>query len=225
MISTVSGILPMAIGVAISPVPIIAVILMLFSKKAKSNSLLFLLGWIVGLMLSGGIILILGNSLDIATNKETSTGALLVKLLLGVLLLFLAIKQWKSRPKEGKDLAMPKWMKSIDSFSSTKAFGLAFLLSAVNPKNLALTLAAAFAIAQSGLTTSSQTIVLAIFIVLASITVGIPVLINLVAGSRVENMLTTWKAWLTHNNATVMFILLLIFGISLVSQSVQALTR
>ena len=33
------GILPQAIGMASSPVPIIAVILMLFSKRARSNGL------------------------------------------------------------------------------------------------------------------------------------------------------------------------------------------
>ena len=37
----IGDILPMAIGVAISSVPIIAVILMLFSAKAKSNGLAF----------------------------------------------------------------------------------------------------------------------------------------------------------------------------------------
>ena len=46
---TIGDILPTAIGVAISPVPIIAVILMLFSAKAKRNGLAFLLGWLGGL--------------------------------------------------------------------------------------------------------------------------------------------------------------------------------
>ena len=38
----------LAIGVAISPIPIIAIILMLLSKKAGANSLAFALGWVVG---------------------------------------------------------------------------------------------------------------------------------------------------------------------------------
>ena len=38
----------MAVGVAISPVPIIALILMLFTKRATSNSLSFAAGWVIG---------------------------------------------------------------------------------------------------------------------------------------------------------------------------------
>ncbi len=43
----IGAILGQAVGVAISPVPIIAVILMLFSKGSKANSISFLVGWIV----------------------------------------------------------------------------------------------------------------------------------------------------------------------------------
>ena len=50
MESALGSILPQAIGVAISPVPIIAVILMLFSKRARSNGIAFLVGWVLALV-------------------------------------------------------------------------------------------------------------------------------------------------------------------------------
>jgi hypothetical protein len=37
-----------AIGVAISPVPIIAIVLMLLSKKSGANSVAFAFGWVIG---------------------------------------------------------------------------------------------------------------------------------------------------------------------------------
>ena len=40
----ISEVLTYAVGVAISPVPIIAVTLMLFSRRARVNELVFLLG-------------------------------------------------------------------------------------------------------------------------------------------------------------------------------------
>ena len=46
---------------------------------------------------------------------------------------------------------MPKWMATIDRFTAGKSLGLGAALSGVNPKNLALTLAAAASIAQAGL--------------------------------------------------------------------------
>ena len=45
----------MAIGVALSVVPVIFVILMLFTKRAKTNSVAFLGGWLLGLAVAGGI--------------------------------------------------------------------------------------------------------------------------------------------------------------------------
>ena len=47
--ATIGAILASAVGVAISPVPIIAVILMLFSGAATRNSLSFLLGWMASI--------------------------------------------------------------------------------------------------------------------------------------------------------------------------------
>lgn len=45
-------ILPLAVGIAISPVPIIAAILMLLSPQAKSTSLGFLVGWVAGISIA-----------------------------------------------------------------------------------------------------------------------------------------------------------------------------
>ena len=59
--NALSTILPQAIGVAISPVPIIAVILMLFSQRARSNGPAFLLGWVLALAVVGSIVLVHAN--------------------------------------------------------------------------------------------------------------------------------------------------------------------
>ncbi len=211
-------ILPQAIGVAISPVPIIAVILMLFSRRARSNGPAFVLGWVLALAVVGSIVLVLANLGKISAGGTPSTLAYVLKLLLGLLFLFLAVRQWRSRPKAGEELQMPKWMATIDTFTAGKAFGLAALLAGVNPKNLALTLAAALSIAQAGLSGAAPWIALLIFILLASLTVAGPVLYYLFAGQSAEKTLTTWKAWLVANNTTVMFILLLVLGVALIGE-------
>ncbi len=221
--SAISSILPQAIGVAISPVPIIAVILMLFSQRARSNGLAFLVGWVLALAVVGSIVLVLANLGKVSTAGTPSTLAYVLKLLLGLLFLLLAIRQWRSRPKEGEEPQMPKWMATIDTITAGKAFGLAALLAGVNPKNLALTLAAALSIAQADLSGAAPWIVLVVFIILASLTVAGPVVYYLLAGQSAEKMLKIWKAWLMANNATVMFILLLVLGVALIGQGLGGL--
>jgi threonine/homoserine/homoserine lactone efflux protein len=213
----------MAIGVAVSPVPIIAVILMLFSKQARSNGLAFVVGWVGGLAIAGGIVLVLANAGKVDAGGTPSTISYVVKLLLGLLLLFLAYRNWQKRPKEGEEPEMPAWMAGIEAFTPVKALGIAALLSGLNPKNLGLTLGAALTIAQAGMAGAQGWITLAVFIVIASLTVAAPVLYYLAAGDKAEETLTGWKAWLAANNTTVMFVLLLVLGVKLIGDGLGGL--
>ncbi len=221
--TVIGDILPLAIGVALSPIPIIAVILMLFSRNARSTSLGFLLGWFLGVTIVGTAIVFLANPAQQATGGEASPMSAIVHILLGVLLLVAAWRNWKKRPKPGEQVEMPKWMSSIDSMSAGKALGLGALLAGVNPKNLALIVAAGVVIAAAGLTTSQTITALIIFILLACVSVAAPVIVYLVMGEKAQPMLNSWKAWLTHNNATVMMILLLVFGVVTLSKGLGAL--
>ena len=103
-------------------------------------------------------------------------------------------------------------MASIDDFNVAKSFGLAFVLSAINPKNLGLTIAAVASISGSGLESSEEITVLIIFAAIASITVAAPVLINLVLGERAQQPLENMKRWLIANNNTVMSVLFVVLG-------------
>ena len=85
--SAIGQVLPLAIGVAISPVPIIALILMLLSKSATKNSLAFALGWIFGLTVVGVVVLALGLG---PTAVASRTPCAAVKVVIGLLLIGLA---------------------------------------------------------------------------------------------------------------------------------------
>ena len=209
---------------AASPVPIIAVILMLFGPKARSVGPAFALGWVLALLVVGAIVLVVADGSDVSTDESASDAASWLKLLLGLLFLGLALRQWRSRPKDGESAEMPKWMDSIDTFTPVRAFGLGALLAGVNPKNLALTVAAATTIAQAGLNGGEPWLVLLVFLALASVSVVVPVVYYLAAGASAERTLNSMKGWLAANNATVMFVLFLIFGAKLIGDGFGGLT-
>src|SRR4051812_9616731 len=148
----IGDLLPSAVGVALSPVPIIAVILMLGTRRARSNGPAFAVGWVLGLTIVSVIVVLVASGADEA-DSGSSTAVDVIKLLFGVLFLWLALKQWRSRPRPGAEVAMPKWMAAVDSLTAGRSFLLGAALSGINPKNLALTLAAAASIAQAGLDT------------------------------------------------------------------------
>jgi len=182
MNGAIGTVLPYAIGVAISPVPIIAVILMLFSARARQNGPAFLAGWALALLLVGGLVLVLAEAGRVGGRADASNLAALIEVLLGVLLLLAAMRQWQSRPVEGQAPVMPKWMATIDSFTIGRSFGLALLLAGPNPKNLMLTVGASLAIAETGATGIDAAIGLLVFVLVASLTVALPVLYYLAAG-------------------------------------------
>ena len=103
--------------------PIIAVILMLGTPKARSNGPAFAVGWVLGLIVVSVIVLLLAGDAD-DTDSGTSTAVDVIKLLIGVLFLLMAVKQWQARPKPGEEAEMPKWMGAIDRFTAGKSFGL-----------------------------------------------------------------------------------------------------
>jgi threonine/homoserine/homoserine lactone efflux protein len=214
--------LGLAIGIALSPLPVAAVILMLFSARARSNSLAFMVGWVVGIALVASLVtLIPGLGTD---DGEPSTRAGWVKLALGALLLVAGVARWRARPKGEQEARAPKWMQKIDELRPGAALGMGFVLSAVNPKNLLLAAAAGATIAEAALGGGETAAVIAVFTLVAASTVLVPVFGYLIAGKRLDPTLLRAKDWLVANNAAVMAVLFLVFGVNLVGDGLGILT-
>lgn len=218
MTAVIGDILPLALGVAISPIPIIAAILMLLSPKAKGTSVGFLVGWVLGIIVAVTVFSLLSSIIPEQDPDASKPVSGVIKLVLGGLLLLLAARQWRSRPKAGEEPALPKWMAAIDEMNAGRGLLLGFVLSAVNPKNLLLGAAAGVSIGTGGLTVGEATIVIAVFTLIAASSVAIPVIAYLVASARMAGPLEALRGWLVHNNATVMAVLLLVIGVAVIGK-------
>jgi threonine/homoserine/homoserine lactone efflux protein len=221
--AVIGELLPSAIGVAISPIPIIAVILMLLSRRARANSVGFLIGWLFGIIAATAIIWAISGAADLASSTGPTTAASWISLVVGILLLLLGIGQWRKRPKAGEVAALPKWMASIEDFTAIKAAGLAVVLSAANPKNLLMFVAAGTALGESGVSTRSGIVALIIFTVLAASSVLVPVLGYLFASEKVKPWLDELREWLQQNNAAVMSVLFLVLGVTQLGKGLSGL--
>ena len=168
----IGQVLPFAVGVAISPVPIIAVILMLVTEHARVNGPAFIVGWIVGLSIIG--IIVIGLAGAGGDSSGPPTWLLWLQAVLGVLLLVVAARQYRARPQDGDVAPTPKWMGAIDLFTPAKALGAGVLLSALNPKNLLLAVGAAATIEQTGASTGDEAVAYLVFALIASVGVATP---------------------------------------------------
>jgi threonine/homoserine/homoserine lactone efflux protein len=217
----IGDLLPSAIGVALSPVPIIAVILMLGTARARTNGSAFAVGWVVGLVVVSVLVLLLAGGAD--SSDDGSTLVDVIQLVFGLLLLGVAVKQWQARPKPGSEPPAPKWMAAIDRFTAGKSLGFGAVLSGANPKNLALTAAGAASIAQAGLSGGESAVAVAVFVVIGSLTVAGPVVLYLVMGDRAAHMLGEMKQFMSDHNAVIMAVLCLVLGAKIAGEAAGAL--
>ncbi len=220
MNAVIGDILPLALAVAISPIPIIATILMLMSPKPRPLGLSFLGGWVVGIGVAVVAFTLLGGILPEPETGDSRPVMGTIQLIVGALLLLMAVKQWRGRPGPGEDAELPKWMAAIDTMKPGAALGLALLLSAVNPKNLLLAVAAGASIGRAQLGTGPAAIVIAVFVVIAAVTVAAPVVLYLVAPGKAADVLDEVRAWLVANNAAIMAVLLLVIGTQLLGKGI-----
>jgi threonine/homoserine/homoserine lactone efflux protein len=219
----IGQLLPTAVGVMLSPLPIVGVILMLLSNKAKVNGPMFLIGWLAGLAIVVGVVVAFVDPDRLnQSSGEPSTFNGLLHLALGALLLLLAAKQLKGRPKKGESPEMPKWMAKMQDASPIVAFGMGAFLSGLNPKNLIFDIAAAAAIVAGDLSSSQQIVAVVIFIILASLTIGVPVLWYLVAGESAKAKLDVLRGYLVQYNWIIMCVLFLVLGAKFIGQALPA---
>lgn len=220
----ISEVLPFAVGVAIVPVPIIAVILMLFSRRARVNGPLFLVGWVTGLTAAFAVVYALADAGDVGTDATAADTVAWGKVALGALLVLLAVRSWRRRPAPGAEPELPGWMAGVDSLSPGKVLGLGVVLAAANPKNLILVAGAAVGLAQLGPTTADAVAALLVFVVVGSLSVGGPVAYFFVGGEKATRTLDDLRSWLATHNVAVMVVLLLVFGAVLIANGLAPLT-
>jgi hypothetical protein len=221
--SAIGAILPEAVGVAISPIPIIAIVLLLSSPRGKPKAFGFLIGWLVGLGVVGTIVLLAADPAGASTDEGPADWVGWLILALGALAVLLGVKQWRGRPRGDEEPPMPKWMAAIDGFSTGRSLAIGFVLAALNPKNLTLTLAASAAIAAAGLSGSDSFVVLAVFVVIGTLGLAIPMGIAVFGGDNASETLSELHHWLAIHNAAIMSVLFVVIGAKLVGNGLQTI--
>jgi threonine/homoserine/homoserine lactone efflux protein len=216
----VGNVLPLAVAVAVFPVPVIAVVLVLGSDRGTAKGLAFVLAWSIGLTAVGAIALVFTGVADASEAGEPATWVSVLLLGLGLLLLLLAVKQWRGRPSADEEPPVPGWMRTIGDFTTAKAGGAGFALSALNPKNVLLTVAAAAEIAGVGLPAGRQVAVLLGFVLLASAGVVTPLVLALALGDGSRELLDGLRRWMTRHNAVIVAVLLLLIGTKLIGDAI-----
>ncbi len=212
-----------AVGVALSPLPIVAVILMLLSKRSGPNATAFVFGWIAGIGLALVAVLAVCAAIGLSTGgSNTTNGTSTLRLVLGIVLVVVGLRRIRRGRDEGQSSAPPKWLERIEEISPGRALGLGFVLAAINPKNLILIIGGGTAIAQTAASLGQKSIAAIIFVVLGSASVVAPVVLYHVSRRRAEPILAKWRDALEHHASATVGAVILVLGVLLIGKGVGA---
>lgn len=199
LLSTLSETLPFAIGVAASAVAVIALVLILQGSRALPSGLSFTLGWVLGV----GVVCAAGVAFGLAVSDDPARWTQWLRTLLGALLLIAAVRKWRQRVPSGQEPTPPKWMSGLQDSAPGKAAVLGFLLGGINPKNLMLTLGAAATLGAADLSSSELWITGIAYVVVASVTVLVPMGIYVLMRSKADELLANLGEWMKSNSDAI----------------------
>ncbi len=198
----------------------IAVVLLVGSDGGRAKGLAFVFAWCLGLAAVAAVVLVFAGVADASEAGEPATWVNVLLLGVGLFVLALAVEQWRGRPRAGEEMPAPRWMRTVDDFTVARAAGAGFALSALNPKNMLLTVAAAAEIAEAGLPAGRQIAVVLAFVVIASAGVISPLVVAVALGDRSRELLDGLRGWMARHNAVIMSVLFLLIGAKLVGDAV-----
>lgn len=210
----VGTVLPLAIVIGLSPLPIMPAILLLMTPQARANGWAFLGAWLVGLTLLVLLTVLLG-SLG-GPPGATDEGVGWIQLITGLAFLALAAVKWARRPRAGDPPKAPAWLAALDSYAPAQSARLGAALAAGNPKNIAMALAAGAEIAYLAEGAGAIAVGVLAFLVVGSVGVATPILVFAIVGERARPALQRGREWLERNSTALSVGVLVILGVLLV---------
>lgn len=211
-------ILVLALGIALSPFPVVPAILLLFTARPRPTSLAFLGGWLAGVGGATVVAVLVAGRLELPGASPTWLSW--ARAVLGAGLVVVGVRRWLSR---GDVTEPPAWIRTLQDATPATATRLALVLSVANPKVVLLAVAAGLDIAAADVGAAGVVGGVVLFTVVASLGVAVPVLGYAVRGDAFLPPLERAKDWLLRNTAAVMAVVLVLLGLLLLKNGVSAL--
>lgn len=220
MQEVVGSLLPFAMAIALGPIPIIAIALMLQTPAPGRTSAGFAAGWLVGMAILVAVLTALAAAVPEGDAEHPRHWIAVVQLVLGLLLILLAAKKIATRPTGDAEAEMPTFLGKLAQTTPGRSPLVGFAAAAVNPKHIAFVLPVGTLFVDYGLSTGQVGLAIAIFTVLASLTVIGPTIAWQVAPERVGRIVDAAFAWMVRNMNVVSAAVLLLIGVNAIGKGI-----
>jgi cytochrome c biogenesis protein CcdA len=221
-VRTLPTVLLYGLVAAASPLALASTLMVLRSGRGRLNGSAFLIGFVLGQAVTCLVAVAIGALVTPEHRKGHDTIAAVLALALGALLLAAAWRLRSEPPREARAAGSPRTKALLERLARlrpTTAFGVGTLLGIGGPKRLTITLLTAATISLAGIDTVERLVLVALYVVVASLPVWLPVVVYLLAGRRADAWIDRVEAWLTANQRPIAFGSTLVVGVLLVGDA------
>jgi threonine/homoserine/homoserine lactone efflux protein len=213
--------------VTLEPIPITAMILLLAAERGIIKGVGYVLGWLVTLVAIVAVTVLVTDGKPLIPHSSPSEASLVIKLFLGVVLVFVGYRRNNRRRGNGQDAGtdgqapqkkQPRWMSGIDRIGPFSAAGLAFLL-----QPWVMVAAGVSTITQAKINNAAEWLALFAFCLLCSATLLAMEIYAVLRPETVKLRLAALLEWINTHTDQAIVILSLGLGLYLMAKSIYEL--
>jgi hypothetical protein len=211
MWQALGALLPIAVALAFSSVPLTVTILILLSPNRGRTALPFLVGWVIGVAAVLILSAVGAAALAKPFRRGSDTALVVLEIVIGAALMVLAAIYLRRR-SPASSTGLPRWLAAVDSFGPLVCFAIAVLLS-LRPKGLLLGVAGGLALSAASLKAEEAVLLIIIYTAIATSTVAVPIVASFIAPRRMEPKLVSARDWLIVNGRILTSIMMFMIGV------------
>ncbi len=224
MITAIADVLPIAVVVAICPLAIITVIVLLLSDGGRLRATLFAVGWMLSLFAITAVAIAITDVVEEADPEITVDGVKIFSLILGILFLVMAVISFRGRPAPGEPAKEAKIFARVSGMPGAAVLVLGLAQGVLVVKNVPLSLGAGARIAADGQSGLAAYVVAAIYVVVASAAILVPILVTVIGGSRLDPALMSLRKWLEDNISPITIVTLVVVAAYFIAKGLLILS-
>lgn len=205
-----SELLPLTVGMAISPLPIVAIVAIVLAPRGRASAAVY----VATFTAVSFALLLLGAAGASRASSAAGTGkvTLILSALIAIGFAVFAVLSWRSRPRDGHPVKTPAWLAAIDAITPARALGLGLMMAAANSKNLPLALKGGAIIADAHLSIVLSVILCLGVAIGGSLPLIVPAAVALSRGPAVTRSLQRAKTEMIAYNAQMMTVVFAILA-------------
>ena len=222
----VISLIPLALGVVMSPLAIMALVAVLVSKRARANGIAYLIGWSVALIAILAASFALFGLLEVRQYGQPPLWSAYVRLFIALLLIVGAVYVYRRGRDRTRQMAkavtpgdvvaaapqLPGWLRAVDRFTPARSLLLGFGIFALNPVDLSCAVLAMLDVRGAAVSPANAAVVIVAFAAVGILPIAAPVFYTLVRGAAADELLERVRLWIAGHTSALNAGLLVLIG-------------